>query len=92
MDNLTIMLCICIGTGVPWLVAIYSESGARQLIGNSVFALAGTAFGALAFNWISPTYSIIALISAGPLVALLAIVAGQATKRAIVSKLSLLQD
>jgi hypothetical protein len=79
VDNLTIALCICIGTGVPWLIAIHSENGARQLIGNSV---------ALAFDWISPTYSIIALISAGPVVALLTITAGQAVKRAIVSKLS----
>ena len=86
MDNLTIALCI--GTGVPWLVAIHSENGARQLIGNSVFGLVGTALGALAFDWISPTYSIIALISAGPVIALLTIAAGQAAKRAIVSKLS----
>ena len=88
MDNLTIALCICIGTGVPWLIAIHSENGTRQLIGNSVFGLVGTAFGALAFDWISPTYSIIALISAGPVVALPTIAAGQAAKRAIVSRLS----
>ena len=87
MDSLTIALCICIGTGVPWLIAIHSENGARQLIGNSVFGLVGTAFGALAFDWISPTYSIIALISAGPVVALLTIAAGQAAKGAIVSRL-----
>ena len=41
MDNLTIALCICIGTGVPWLIAIHSENGARQLIGNSVLGLVG---------------------------------------------------
>jgi len=66
LDNLTIALCISIGTGVPWLIAIYSDNGARQLIGNSVFGLVGTALAAFAFDWISPTYSIIALISAGP--------------------------
>ena len=82
------MLCICIGTGVPWLIAIHSENGARQLFWNSVFGMVGTALGALAFDWISPTYSIIALISAGPVIALLTITAGQATKRAIVSRLS----
>lgn len=86
MDNLTIALCICIGTGVPWLVAIQSETGARQLIWNSVFGLIGTALSALAFEAISPTYSIIALIAVGPLVALLAIAAGQAARRAIMSR------
>jgi hypothetical protein len=87
LDNLTIALCISIGTGVPWLIATYSESGARQLFGNSVFGMLGTAFAAYVFNWISPTYSIIALVSVGPLGAFLAIVAGQSIKRAILSKL-----
>lgn len=72
---------------VPWLIAVYSAKGARRLIGNSVFGMLGTAFGAIAFNWISPTYSIIALVSVGPLFAFLTIVAGQAAKRAILSKL-----
>jgi hypothetical protein len=66
LDNLTIALCISIGTGVPWLIAIYSDDGARQLIENSVFGLVGTAFGASAFNWIFSRYSIIALVSLGP--------------------------
>jgi hypothetical protein len=88
MDNLTIALCISIGTGVPWLIAIYSDTGARQLIENSVFGLVGTAFGASAFNWISHTYGIVALVSLGPVVAFLTIIAGQAVKRAILSKLS----
>lgn len=88
MDNLTIALCISIGTGVPWLIAIYSDTGARQLIENSVFGLVGTAFGASAFNWISSTYGIVALVSLGPVVAFLTIIAGQAVKRAILSKLS----
>ena len=88
MDNLTIALCISIGTGVPWLIAIYSDNGDRQLIENNVFGLAGTAFGASAFNWIFSTYSIIALVSLGPVVAFLTIAAGQAVKRAILSKLS----
>jgi hypothetical protein len=91
LDNLIIALCISIGTGVPWLIAIYSDNGARQLIENSVFGLVGTAVGASAFNWISPTYGIIALISLGPVVAFLTIIAGQAVKRAILSKLSRLK-
>lgn len=88
LDNLTIALCISIGTGVPWLMAIYSDQGARQLIVNSVFGLAGTAIGASMFNWMSPTYGIVALVAVGPVVALLAIAAGQAVKRAILSKLA----
>ena len=88
MDNLTIMLCICIGTGVPWLIAIHSDDGARQLISGSIFGMVGTVLSALAFDWISPTYSILTLISVGPVIALLSIVAGQAAKRAIASRLS----
>jgi hypothetical protein len=88
LDILTIALCISIGTGVPWLIAIYSDNGDRQLIENSVLGLAGTALGAGAFNWIFSTYGIIALISLGPVVAFLTITAGQAVKRAILSKLS----
>ena len=81
-------LCISIGTGVPWLIAVYSDNGARQLIGNNVLGLAGTVLAASAFNWISPTYAIVALISFGPVVAFLTIVAGQAVKRTILSRLS----
>ncbi len=66
MDNLTIALCISIGTGVPWLIAIFSDNGARHLIGNTVFGMIGTVLGASVFNWISPTYGIVALVSLGP--------------------------
>jgi len=88
LDNLTIALCISIGTGVPWLMAIHSDLGARQLIVNSVFGLVGTAIGASAFNWMSPTYGIVALVTVGPAVAFLTITAGQAAKRAILSKMA----
>jgi hypothetical protein len=81
-------LCISIGTGVPWLIAVYSDNGARQLIANSVFGLIGTALGASAFDWILGKYSIVALVSLGPIVALLAIAGGQAVTRAILSRLS----
>jgi len=73
---------------VPWLIAIFSDNGARHLIGNTVFGMIGTVLGASVFNWISPTYGIVALVSVGPVVALLAIAAGQAIKRAVLSKLS----
>jgi hypothetical protein len=88
LDNLTIALCISIGTGVPWLIATYSENGARQLVENSVFGLVGTALAACAFNWISSTYGLIAVVSLGPVVAFLSIAAGQVVKRAILAKLS----
>jgi hypothetical protein len=88
LDNLTIALCISIGTGVPWLIAVYSDNGARRLIGNSIFGLAGTVLGAAVFNWISPRYGIIALVALGPAVAFLAIAAGQAAKRAVMARLA----
>ena len=87
LDNLTIALCISIGTGVPWLIAIYADDGERQLIENSVLGLAGTALAASAFNWIFSIYGIVALVSLGPAVAFLTITAYQAVKRAILSKL-----
>jgi hypothetical protein len=86
LDDLSLALCIAIGTGVPWLVATYSENGARQLIGNTVFGMLGTVLAASAFRWISPAYSLIALISLGPVIAFLTIAAGQAVKRAILSR------
>jgi hypothetical protein len=88
VSNLTIALCISIGTGVPWLLAIYTDKGARQLIENNVFGLVGTGLAAVAFNWISSTYGIIALLTLGPVAALLSIAAGQAVKRAILTALS----
>jgi len=88
LDNLTIALCISIGTGVPWLIATYSENGARQLLENSVFGMVGVACGAYAFNWMSSTHALVALVSLGPVVTFLSIVAGQALKRAILSRLS----
>lgn len=88
MDDLTIALCISIGTGVPWLIAVYSDDGARRLIGNSIFGLTGTLLGAAAFSWISPRYGIFALVTLGPVVAFLAIAAGQAAKRAVMAKLA----
>lgn len=91
MDTLTMALCISIGTGVPWLIAVYSEDRARQLIENSVLALAGTAGAAGMFHWLFSPYGIVALVSLGPVVAYLTIVAGQAARRGILSRLSRLR-
>jgi hypothetical protein len=88
LDILTMALCISIGTGVPWLMAIHSDNSARQLIWNTLFGMVGVTLCALAFNWLAPIYAIIALISAGPIFALVAIVAGQALKRAVAARLA----
>jgi hypothetical protein len=58
------------------------------LIVNSVFGLVGTALVPLVFDRIAPAYSIFALISIGPVIACLAVFAGQAAKRAIMSRFS----
>lgn len=88
LDFLTTALCISIGTGVPWLIAIHSDDGARQLIANTFFGMIGIILSAIAFNWMSPTYGIIVLVTAGPFVTLVAILAGQAAMRAILAGLS----
>lgn len=87
LDNLTLALCISIGTGVPWLIATYSDAGARRLIGNTVFSMIGTVACAVFFHWLSPAHGLVALVFAGPVAAFLAIAAGQAAKRVIVSRL-----
>jgi hypothetical protein len=88
LDNLTVALCISIGTGVPWLMAVYSEDRARQLIENNVLGLTAAGLAAVAFDWLFSTYSVVALVSLGPPAVVLAIAAGQAVKRAILSRLS----
>jgi hypothetical protein len=88
LDNLTIALCISIGSGVPWLMAIHSEFSARQLIWTSAFGMVGVTLCAFALSWVDPLYAIFGLVAAGPLCSLLAIVAGQAAKRALASRLS----
>jgi hypothetical protein len=88
LEPLTIALCISIGTGVPWLMAIHSDYGARQLFWNSLVGLAVALLCALAFERLSPLYSILALISAGPVVVLLAINLAQAVRRAIARRMT----
>ena len=85
MDNLTIALCISIGSAVPWLMAIHSEFSARQLVWNTAFSMVGVTLCALVLDWITPTYAILGLVAAGPFCALLTVVAGQAVKRAFAS-------
>ena len=82
LDFLTQTLCLCIGTMVAWLIAIYTERGAHQLIWNHVFGIAGAALCALAVSLIAPRLGILGLLIAGPPCAVLAIVAGHAIRRA----------
>ena len=88
MDTLTIALCISIGSGVPWLMAIHSEFSARQLMWNSALGMVGVTLCAFALLWADPLYAIFGLVAAGPLCSFLAIAAGQAARRALASKLS----
>jgi hypothetical protein len=83
VDFLTLTLCICIGTAIPWLIAIYSESGARLLLWNHLFAMAGATLCALSFSILAPHLTLLGLVIAGPLCAVLMILIGNALRRRI---------
>lgn len=86
MDNLAIALVICVGNAVAWLIALYTEQGARLLIWNVAFGMVGAALCALAVAWFDPGFVVAGLVTAGPVCSLLAIVAGQAIRRAFLRK------
>jgi hypothetical protein len=88
LDVLTIALCLSIGSGVPWLMAIYSEFNARKLIWNTAFSMVGVTLCAVGAARISPTYAIVALVAVGPLCALFTIVAGQRSVHLIARSLA----
>ncbi len=83
MDILTIALCISIGNAVAWLIALYTDRGVQLLLWDVPFATAGAALCALAVAWIAPTLGVVGLVTAGPLCAVLMIVAGNAIRRAL---------
>ena len=83
MDTLTIALCMCIGSAVAWLIALYTERGAYLLFWNVMFGMVGAALCALAIAWIAPAFVVAGLVMAGPFCALLMIVGGQALRRAL---------
>ena len=68
---------------VAWLIAIYTERGAHLIIWNHLFGTAGTALCALAIAWFAPKLGVVGLVIAGPLCAVLMIVAGHAVRRAL---------
>ena len=81
MDFLTQTLCLCIGSMVAWLIAIYTQRGASLLIWNHVFGIAGAALCALAIAWVAPLWATVGLVMAGPPSALFVILAGNAIRR-----------
>ena len=83
MDFLTLTLCLCIGTAVAWLIAIYTERGAYLLIWNHLFGIAGAALCALGVAWVAPSLGVVGLVTAGPLCAGLMSLAGHAVRRAL---------
>jgi hypothetical protein len=82
LDNLTILLCMCVGNAVAWLIALYSERGAYLLLWNVFFGTLGAVLCALAFLWLAPAFVIVGLVTAGPVCSLLMIVGGNAIRRA----------
>ena len=88
VDNLAIALCISIGSGVGWLLAIYTEPGPRLLIGNVAYGIVGAFLCALLIAWFDPVFVVPGLIFVGPIFSLLTIVAGQAIKSAIARTIS----
>jgi hypothetical protein len=83
LDILTIALCISIGNAVAWLIALYTDRGVQLLLWDVPFATAGAALCALVVAWIAPTLGVVGLVTAGPLCAVLMIVAGNAIRRAL---------
>ena len=83
MDILTIALCISIGSAVAWLLALHTSRGVRLLLWEAPLATAGAALCALALAGTSPTVSLVGLVTAGPLCAVLMIVIGHAIRRAL---------
>ena len=83
MDILTIALCMSIGSAVPWLIALYTERGVQLLLWDVPLATVGAALCALALAWIAPTLVVVGLLTAGPVCAVLMMVAGDAIRRAL---------
>ena len=82
MDFLTATLCMSIGTAVAWLIALYTPGGAYLLFWNTFFGMLGTALCAWAIIAFAPVLGVVGLVIAGPFFALLAIVLGNAIRRA----------
>jgi hypothetical protein len=83
LDILVIALCISIGSAVAWLLALYTGRGEHLLLWDTLLATAGAMLCALAFAPASPTVILVALVTAGPLCAVLVILVGDAVRRTL---------
>ena len=81
MDNLSIILSLCIGNFVAWLMALYTERGAYMMLWNMLFGTIGALLCALAIARLAPALAVVGLVVAGPVCAILAIHAGHALRR-----------
>ncbi len=81
LDTLIIALCLSIGCVVAWLMALYTARGERRLLSDTLFAIVGAAACAFALAWTSPTVQLVALVIAGPVCGVLAIMAADAVRR-----------
>jgi hypothetical protein len=80
-DTLIIALCLSIGCAVAWMMALYTARGERRLLSDMGLAIVGAAACAFALAWASPTVRLVALVTAGPVCGVLAIMAGDAVRR-----------
>jgi hypothetical protein len=81
VDLVSIILCICIGNMVAWLMAMYRESGQYNLLWNVMIGAVAAALWKLAADWAIPSLGIGALVFGGPAVALAAIAGFHAALR-----------
>ncbi len=81
MDNMSIIVAMCIGNMVAWLMAIYTERGAWNLMWNVILGAAGAIVWGLAIARVMPDFRVAGLLAGGPLFAMLTILAGHAAWR-----------
>jgi hypothetical protein len=86
VDILTIALCMSIGCAVAWLIALYTTRGVRLLLWDTLFAMIGAVLCALAITWFAPRFGVVGLVMAGPFCAVLAIIVGNAARRAVAAR------
>ena len=83
MDILIIALCMSVGNAVAWLIALYTDRGVRLLLWDVPFATLGAVLCAVAVGRVAPTLVVVALVTAGPLCALLMMAVGNTIRRAL---------
>ncbi|MEC9369044.1 MAG: hypothetical protein VX871_10185 [Pseudomonadota bacterium] len=66
MDYVSIILSMCIGNTVAWVLAIYTDTGSRRLLFNVIAGSAGAALCGLLLFWMIPPFATAGLLIAGP--------------------------